>query len=522
MTGNESTIEPMLSQSQSPRKDLDAIMTESAPTSPTSPSSNLYAGDTAGLASSTEVSTNDTHTHNDPTAAIPLSTNDDSNSIRTPKPKPKCDCSHYHRQGLGCPCSAVYAAKVGRKATERILNQSKFFIADNVLIQQEFLDDSNHSTANRLLKCDPESIHLGPLLGKGGFCVVYAADFHNDVDLGLYIPDSDTSEHGSDAAEHGSDAAASANHDVDMHDTNKSTKRHHRDYCVKFLKPSVLLERKKFARGVADLAIEAHFLASFNHPHILKIRGVSQGFKLFQPSSPEFLTSLTHQAGLDGGCFLVLDKLAVTLDRKINTDWKPVQEKWNSFLNRTFQDMRGSKRKYFKLERIKVVLQLAQAMQYLHQHNVVYRDLKPDNIGFDSRDSLKLFDFGLAKELKDSKRHADGTYQLTANTGSKRYMAPEVASRERYNLSVDVFSFGILFWEICSLEKPFDGFTELQHMNLVVQRGHRPKLDDIKYWPISVRHVISRCWHPISNQRPSFKQVVDALMTIQKELSESS
>lgn len=70
-----------------------------------------------------------------------------------------------------------------------------------------------------------------------------------------------------------------------------------------------------------------------------------------------------------------------------------------------------------------------------------------------------MFDFGLAKELKPHRRLADGTYQLTGNTGSRRYMAPEVATVRPYNLSVDAYSFGILLWELSALEKPFDGFT---------------------------------------------------------------
>ncbi len=64
--------------------------------------------------------------------------------------------------------------------------------------------------------------------------------------------------------------------------------------------------------------------------------------------------------------------------------------------------------------------------QWIRSHNlsILMHRRKPDNIGFDGKDSLKLFDFGLAKELKPYKKHADGTYHLTANTGSRRYMAP--------------------------------------------------------------------------------------------------
>ncbi len=455
--------------------------------------------------------------------------------------QPTCNCIQYHSQGLGCPCNAVYAIKVGRKATERILARSKFFTKSKLLVQTHTLkewnsdkkmDDSTHSAANQILKLDRNSVKLGKVLGKGGFCVVYEASLpslvQNHRDNGtegqVMTNGKSTSESvltsGTTTAEATTiTASVPIDHDDDEEETTTESSDQH--YCVKFLKPSVLPERKKFARGIADLAIEAHFLASLNHPHILKIRGVSESFQLFNPSSPSFLADVTHEPELSGGCFLLLDQLAITLDKKITQEWKETQFYWNSFLNRTVQDMRGTKRKLFKLERLTVALQLAQAMQYLHQHNICYRDLKPDNIGFDLQDSLKLFDFGLAKELKDYKRHVDGTYQLTANTGSKRYMAPEVASRERYNLSVDVFSYGILFWEICSLEKPFDGFTEVQHMNLVVQRGHRPRLDALKNWPVSVKHIISRCWHPISNERPTFRQVVNALIQIQSEMSDN-
>lgn len=54
----------------------------------------------------------------------------------------------------------------------------------------------------------------------------------------------------------------------------------------------------------------------------------------------------------------------------------------------------------------------------------MYRDLKPDNIGFDVRGDLKLFDFGLSRQLPPQ-RLTDGTYRMTGDTGSPRYMAPE-------------------------------------------------------------------------------------------------
>jgi serine/threonine protein kinase len=57
--------------------------------------------------------------------------------------------------------------------------------------------------------------------------------------------------------------------------------------------------------------------------------------------------------------------------------------------------------------------------------SIIYRDLKPDNVGFDVRGDVKIFDFGLAKEIDPRQMDAEGTYKLTADTGSLRYMAPE-------------------------------------------------------------------------------------------------
>lgn len=403
-----------------------------------------------------------------------------------------CDCTFYHSQGLACPCSLDFASKTGKRAVERLLHKSIFFqttnVSANVVFQTEqeaARDHWKNIAMNRVIQVPAAHVEIGELLGKGGFCYVH--------DANLSLPE--------------------------CHDTmGRSSRREQeeeeeRDYCVKFLKPCVMPDKRKFARGIADLAIEAHFLATLNHPHILKIRGITEGVELFQPICPK----LTSQPGIQGGYFLILDKMHMTLDHKIEKSWKVCAEKYNSFFYRTTHDLRGARRRGLKMERLDVALQLAQAMQYLHQHSICYRDLKPDNIGFDKEDNLKLFDFGLAKELKPYKRHEDGTYHLTANTGSRRYMAPEVALRKRYNLSVDVFSYAILLWEICALEKPFDGYSELQHMSFVVQRGYRPKIETIKGWPESLRLLITRSWDQDMNRRPTFREIVGALVEIRNE-----
>ena len=143
-------------------------------------------------------------------------------------------------------------------------------------------------------------------------------------------------------------------------------------------------------------------------------------------------------SGKECGFFIVVDRLTHTLEELLE-QWRIEKEKNHSsggllFVGVLSAEAKQKRRAEF-LERVKIALQIADAMEYLHSLNIVFRDLKPDNIGFDESEVLKLFDFGLAKELKPGMERPDGKYQLTGNTGSRRYMAPEVAKECPYNKS---------------------------------------------------------------------------------------
>eukprot|EP00553_Chaetoceros_curvisetus_P007614 CAMPEP_0204631744 /NCGR_PEP_ID=MMETSP0717-20131115/23405_1 /ASSEMBLY_ACC=CAM_ASM_000666 /TAXON_ID=230516 /ORGANISM="Chaetoceros curvisetus" /LENGTH=457 /DNA_ID=CAMNT_0051649391 /DNA_START=26 /DNA_END=1399 /DNA_ORIENTATION=+ len=433
--------------------------------------------------------------------------------IRAPSPiktdEDDADADYYESQGLASPESVAFAAKTGKRAVERILHKSEFFKASAVAKALEIQSEKEAMAAknseqnhlmNQVIEIDPSHVQVEELLGKGGFCLVHDVSIILSEEEELEMEDLSPDESYTSSVDQNRRSASAR--------TLISRKQ---DYCVKFLKPGILADRRKFARGIADLAIEAHFLALLNNPHIIKIRGVAEGVKLFKPAEP----MLTNEPGIEGGFFLILDKLHSTLNHKINTEWKEGENKYNGFM----KDIRGVQRRALKLNRVKVALNLAQAMEHLHEHNICYRDLKPDNIGFDGNGLVKLFDFGLAKELKPYKRHEDGTYQLTANTGSRRYMAPEVALRKRYNLAVDVYSFAILLWEICSLSKPFSGFTEMQHMNLVVNKGYRPAIQAVSTWPVGMKDTITRCWSGKYKERPDFTEVVALLIKVQIDLA---
>ena len=101
---------------------------------------------------------------------------------------------------------------------------------------------------------------------------------------------------------------------------------------------------------------------------------------------------------------------------------------------------------------------------------MLHRDIKPNNIGFLPNGRLVLFDFGLAKLWKID---ADDTQtrRLTGQTGSLRYMAPEVATSQPYNHKAEVFSFATCLWQMCSHEVPYFDCDVAAFMNRVCQKG---------------------------------------------------
>lgn len=149
---------------------------------------------------------------------------------------------------------------------------------------------------------------------------------------------------------------------------------------------------------------------------------------------------------------------------------------------------------------------VARGLEYLHLHRIIFRDLKPSNIGFSASGTVKIFDFGLAREI------LVGETRMTANTGSLHYIAPEVNKGENYRLSADVYSYGIMLWELCTLIVPFDGMTTADHSKYVVHGGARSKIDKVQ-GSQNLRFLIQACWqHMDPKKRPTSTGVQNALL----------
>lgn len=143
--------------------------------------------------------------------------------------------------------------------------------------------------------------------------------------------------------------------------------------------------------------------------------------------------------------------------------------------------------------------------------------------GFTLDGTVKLLDFGLARIVENADATSNEVYAMSGETGSLRYMAPEVAEALPYNHKADVYSFGIILWELNTGKKPFAGLNRELFYERVVHGGERPALS--KKWPAELCKLITDCWDTEIDNRPTFGQIVDrldALLSQEKEGSKKS
>uniref|UniRef100_A0A672I0D1 Mitogen-activated protein kinase kinase kinase 7 n=1 Tax=Salarias fasciatus TaxID=181472 RepID=A0A672I0D1_SALFA len=157
-------------------------------------------------------------------------------------------------------------------------------------------------------------------------------------------------------------------------------------------------------------------------------------------------------------------------------------------------------------------LQCSQGVAYLHGMKpkaLIHRDLKPPNLLLVAGGTvLKICDFGTACDIQT---------HMTNNKGSAAWMAPEVFEGSNYSEKCDVFSWGIILWEVITRRKPFDeiGGPAFRIM-WAVHNGTRPPL--IKNLPKPIESLMTRCWSKDPSQRPSMEEIVKIMTHLMKPL----
>ncbi|KAI8549381.1 hypothetical protein RHMOL_Rhmol06G0020200 [Rhododendron molle] len=165
----------------------------------------------------------------------------------------------------------------------------------------------------------------------------------------------------------------------------------------------------------------------------------------------------------------------------------------------------------FKLPALlKVAIDVSKGMNYLHHNKIVHRDLKAANLLMDENDVVKVADFGVAKVQTP-------TGVMTAETGTYRWMAPEVIEHKPYDGKADVFSFGIVLWELLTGKVPYEQLTPLQAAVGVVQKGLRPLVPPNTHPKMAA--LLERCWQQNPSSRPDFSEITEMLHQILNEVT---
>jgi serine/threonine protein kinase len=241
-----------------------------------------------------------------------------------------------------------------------------------------------------------------------------------------------------------------------------------------------------------ELVMEAEILQQLHHENIIVLHGISTSP---EDEDEEDVSNTTTTLKFS----LLLELLDDTLDQRL--------QQW-----RRSMMLPGMKRKMISEdamnERIQsIALGVASAMQYLHEKQIVLRDLKPENIGLNYHPSFgltpKLFDFGFARRMDQI------NYREIA--GTPHYMAPEVVLELGTGFPSDVYSFGLVLYELCTLQLPykkdwFSWFANRSETQLYQRKFcWRPS---VKLLPnTELKELVADCWAFKPSARPTFSTI---------------
>jgi TolB-like protein len=223
-----------------------------------------------------------------------------------------------------------------------------------------------------------------------------------------------------------------------------------RDVALKVLPPAMAGDLERLAR----FEREARAVAALNHPHIVTIHSVEES---------------------DGITFLTMELVeGDSLDTRIPEGGLP--------LDRT----------------LAIGAAVADALDAAHQKGIVHRDLKPANVMLTAGGRVKVLDFGLAKDLRAAE-NAEATITAAGQTqagmvmGTPAYMSPEQLAGRPVDHRTDIFSLGILLYEMSSGQRPFTGGNSIELASAILRDVPRPLDDGRADVPAALATLVQRC-----------------------------
>ncbi|XP_042437450.1 serine/threonine-protein kinase EDR1-like isoform X2 [Zingiber officinale] len=166
----------------------------------------------------------------------------------------------------------------------------------------------------------------------------------------------------------------------------------------------------------------------------------------------------------------------------------------------------GQKKRLSWRKRLKMLRDICRGLMCIHRMKIVHRDLKSANCLVDKHWTVKICDFGLSRVI------IDGPMRDNASAGTPEWMAPELIRNEPFTEKCDIFSLGVIMWELCTLNRPWEGIPPVQVVYAVSNEGKRLEIPE---GPLG--SLISDCWAEPS-ERPSCQEILTRLLDCEYSL----
>ncbi len=165
--------------------------------------------------------------------------------------------------------------------------------------------------------------------------------------------------------------------------------------------------------------------------------------------------------------------------------------------------------------RMRIAIEMAKGLIYLHEENIVHRDIKSLNVLLDEHYRARLTDFGLSKVKTETRSVSTKSSQAV---GTIPWMAPELFSRRAvFSKKSDIYSLGMTFWELASRAIPFKDAASAELIPMWVAKGEREDIP--KDCPEKLASLIQACWEGIPDNRPDAITVTQFLLSKETKFS---
>ncbi|ONK69024.1 uncharacterized protein A4U43_C05F18490 [Asparagus officinalis] len=222
----------------------------------------------------------------------------------------------------------------------------------------------------------------------------------------------------------------------------------------------VFLEQDLTTENIEDFCNEIYILSRLRHPNVILFLGAC--------ITPPHLSMVTEYMEMGSLYYLI--------------------------------HMSGQKKKLSWRRRLKMLRDICRGLMCIHRMKIVHRDLKSANCLVNKHWTVKICDFGLSRVITDD------PLSDNSSAGTPEWMAPELIRNEPFTEKCDIFSLGVIMWELCTLNRPWEGVPPVQVVYAVANEGSRLEIPE---GPLG--KLISDCWAE-PNERPSCQEILTRLL----------